>query len=137
MGVETLTASRNAKISQKETKESEKAIVEKKVKRLKDAYDKVHTEVENARTLKSDFNNQDDFTGDEWKGTKSQQFENNNFENFKNQYSVYITRLDGIQDDINTELTKQENKVISLNGDILGLGQAINSLWNQIQNWVN
>jgi len=137
MGVETLTTSRNAKISEKETKESEKAIAEKKVERLKEAYKKVHAEVENSRTAKSAFNRQDDFTGDEWKGTKSQEFENNNLENFKNQYSVYITRLDGIQDDINTELTKQENKVISLNGDILGLGQAINSLWNQIQNWVN
>lgn len=136
MELNDLQSSRNVMISQRSQAASDKEIAQRKVERLKTAYDQVHSVAERARELKSAVQKHE-VTGDEWKGRKSDKYTDYVSVDFKSNYSSYVGRLDIIQDSINSELTKQENTVLRLSGDIFGLGQAINSLWSQIQNWVN
>jgi len=136
MGLWDLEYSHSVKIQEKEQAESDKSIAQEKVERLKVTYQQVNDAYDRVKELQSEMKKMED-TGEEWKGSKADAYSNYISDSFNSSYTNYKNRLDEIQDSINDELTKQENKVLSLEGDILGLRQAINSLWNKIQNWVN
>lgn len=124
------------KVRRRQQAESEQATAEERVRRLRAAYSKVNEVYERAKGCRDTVKRQLDI-GDEWRGSRTQACSRYVEEVFLNSYEAYINQLDDIQDDIHTELTRQENEVLRLNGDIFGLGQAINNLWNFIQNCEN
>lgn len=53
------------------------------------------------------------------------------------EYKTYVDRIDEILDAVCDEITRLENDNYRLNGDILGLVSAINSLINKIRTLCN
>ena len=52
-------------------------------------------------------------------------------------YKTYVDRIDEVLDAVCDEITRLQNDNLSLNGDILGIVSAINSLINKIRTLCN
>ncbi len=136
MGLDDLKSQRSSKIRQAEQAESDKRSAERKAQQLRQAYKQLNSAIDEARKLRSAVNNKKS-AGDEWKGRKAEKYSDYVSGPFKSNFNTYIDRLDNLQDAVNREMVRQENRAIDLDWDILGLRKSINNLWHQIQNWFN
>lgn len=115
---------RSSKEREKRDAEAAKAALEAKIERLKDAYKKVHAVKVNADDLKSGVKKQGK-KADEWIGQKFSAYAGFVNDDFNNYYKTYVDELDGVQDDINREISRLQNEAAEY-------GNIIDKLWSRI-----
>ena len=73
----------------------------------------------------------------EWSGDKRDKTVNEINNMIVPEYKTYVDRIDEILDAVCDEITRLQNENYRMNGDILGLVSAINSLINKIRTLCN
>lgn len=110
-----------------------------KIDKLKKAKSNLETQKKNAQTYQKNlkkYSENTDNMGD-WYGVKCQNVKDVFNTELVPQYQNYVDRIDEVLDSICNEITRLENENWQLNGDILYICQAINSLLNKIETLCN
>ena len=124
---------------QKEEKENICRENDEKNRRLKVVKKKLEKQKGQAKgkydSRKEDAEGAGEFT--EWIGDKRDKTVNEFNNTIVPGYKTYVDRIDEVLDAVCDEITRLQNDNLSLNGDILGIVSAINSLINKIRTLCN
>ena len=110
-----------------------------KIKRLRDAYDTIDGQKEDAKDYKKAINRLPNAYSDSWKGENAD-FAYQSCEKqggLSDSCQSYIDNVDDIEEAINDEITRLKNLRSDKWGILQGLVEAWNNLTNKIRNAVN
>ncbi len=137
-----LQNARNKKSGYERLKEEKENICSEnneKIRRLKVVKKNLETQKDTAKirydSLKDYAENAQELT--DWIGDKRDKTVNEFNNMIVPEYKTYVDRIDEILDAVCDEITRLQNENYRLNGDILGLVSAINSLINKIRTLCN
>lgn len=118
--------------------ESENAAYQAKVDELQSAYDDLKTAKGDLKDLRGNISSLASDTYSSWKGNKFDSIYSNYLsDTLYPSYSAVITEVDGNMATINNKICEYQNKIYSNEGLIGQLKSVINSLWTQIENWID
>lgn len=137
-----LQNARNEKSVYERLKEEKENICrenDEKIRRLKVVKKNLETQKDAAKSrydsLKDYAEGADELT--EWTGDKRDKTVNEFNNTIVPGYKTYVDRIDEVLDAVCDEITRLQNNNLRLNGDILGIVSAINSLINKIRTLCN
>mgnify|MGYP001852576785 FL=1 len=137
-----LQNARNEKSGYERLKEEKENICrenDEKIRRLKVVKNNLETQKDTAKirydSLKDYAENAQELT--DWIGDKRDKTVNEFNNMIVPEYKTYVDRIDELLDAVCDEITRLQNENYRLNGDILGLVSAINSLINKIRTLCN
>lgn len=137
-----LQNARNEKSGYERLKEEKENICrenDEKIRRLKAVKSNLETQKDKAKSRYDSLRDYAESAGEftEWVGDKRDK----TVDEFNNMivpgYKTYVERIDEILDAVCDEITRLQNDNLRLNGDILGIVSAINSLINKIRTLCN
>lgn len=137
-----LQNARNEKSGYERLKEEKENICrenDEKIRRLKAVKSNLETQKDTAKSRYDSLRDYAESAGEftEWVGDKRDK----TVDEFNNMivpgYKTYVERIDEILDAVCDEITRLQNDNLRLNGDILGIVSAINSLINKIRTLCN
>lgn len=113
--------------------------IEKKISRLRTAYNTLDKQKESIKGQKKTINRLDDIYKDSWKGQHATSVDNacNGEGAVSASYQSYIDAIDGIEDAINNEICRLNNLKAEKYGFLQGLIRAWNNITTQIRNYFN
>lgn len=126
----------NSKAAQKARREQEKRAIDAKIERLRTARDRVATEKQVIKDLKSAIRKQEK-PDDAWKGNKRNRYHDYVSGDFRSYYDTYYNKTDAVHDAIIRKIADLQNQSRDLGGIIGWLASAINSLWADIKAALN
>lgn len=138
-GYENLKSQRRQNESLQKSTQSDIDNIDQKIKTLKDAYAEIDEAKETVKHEKRIVNSLPNFYGDSWKGKHADDIYEASEDGglLSEAYKTYINALDAIEDSINDEICRLNDKKSEKWGILQGLVRSWNHLSTQIRNYFN